>query len=313
LSGPRTEFNRYYREITGRDPADTLLELHVSADVSESGNDAYVLRSTKDGVSVTGSNLRSVYYGVYDLLERRGGCHWFWDGDVVPKRDKLDFSGLDVREEARFEHRAIRYFAHRGLTRFQAEHWGLDDWKTAFTERDAIDLARTMGGRLTIAARDRLLCAYHRCQAGKGPVAEVRERAAVLKSCGELMADVLALHTDYSIAESYDRLDAVEKITNPNFRKVLLENAICSYCFSHQYEAAEHWYRPCINEFADEFVRHAERGDRSRIPLVDMEKYRDAHMYVKTLDEMRPTLPRTQEIYRRTMLALAAAADAVLR
>lgn len=98
MSGPRAEFNRYYREITGRDPADTLLELHVSADVSKSGNDAYVLRSTKDGVSVTGSNLRSVYYGVYDLLERRGGCHWFWDGDVVPKRDRLDFSGLDVRD-----------------------------------------------------------------------------------------------------------------------------------------------------------------------------------------------------------------------
>ena len=83
----------------------------------------------QDSVSITGSNLRSVWYGLYDLLERRGGCHWFWDGDVVPKKDAIDLTNLDVYEEARFEYRAIRYFAHRGLTRFQAEHWGLDDWK----------------------------------------------------------------------------------------------------------------------------------------------------------------------------------------
>ena len=80
-------------------------------------------------VTVTGSNLRSVWYGLYDLLERRGGCRWFWDGDAVPKKESIDLSNLDVYEEARFEYRAIRYFAHRGLTRFQAEHWGLDDWK----------------------------------------------------------------------------------------------------------------------------------------------------------------------------------------
>ena len=59
-----------------------------------------------------------MWYGLYDLLERRGGCHWFWDGDVVPKRDSIDLSNLDVHEEAHFEYRAIRYFAHRGLTRF---------------------------------------------------------------------------------------------------------------------------------------------------------------------------------------------------
>ena len=80
-------------------------------------------------VTVTGSNLRSVWYGLYDLLERRGACRWFWDGDAVPKKESFDLSNLDVYEEARFEYRAIRYFAHRGLTRFQAEHWGPDDWK----------------------------------------------------------------------------------------------------------------------------------------------------------------------------------------
>lgn len=97
--------------------------------MSKSGKDAYTIISIGSGVNITGSNLRSVWYGLYDLLERRGGCHWFWDGDVVPTKESIDLSGLDVREEAHFEWRGLRYFAHRGLTRFQAEHWGPEDWK----------------------------------------------------------------------------------------------------------------------------------------------------------------------------------------
>jgi predicted AAA+ superfamily ATPase len=54
---------------------------------------------------------------------------YFWDGDVVPKRGEIDFAGLDVVEKPRFAYRGLRYFAHRGLHRFQAEHWDLDDWK----------------------------------------------------------------------------------------------------------------------------------------------------------------------------------------
>ena len=47
----------------------------------------------------------------------------------MPKKPSIDLSGLDVHEEAQFEWRGIRYFAHRGLTRFQAEHWGPEDWR----------------------------------------------------------------------------------------------------------------------------------------------------------------------------------------
>ena len=154
----RAEFAKYYRQITGKDAPDGIVKFAIDPKVSKSGRDAYVIKSgaplsgaplsgaQKSGwrasvpaasgrasspapVTITGSNVRSVWYGLYDLLERRGGCHWFWDGDVVPKRDSIDLSNLDIHEEAHFEYRAIRYFAHRGLTRFQAEHWGLDDWK----------------------------------------------------------------------------------------------------------------------------------------------------------------------------------------
>ena len=156
----RAEFAKYYREITGKDAPEGMVSFAIDPKVSKSGRDAYVIKSgwraiksgwraIKSGwrasqpanlgratspapssaVTITGSNVRSVWYGLYDLLERRGGCHWFWDGDVVPKKDSIDLSNLDIHEEARFEYRGLRYFAHRGLTRFQAEHWGPEDWK----------------------------------------------------------------------------------------------------------------------------------------------------------------------------------------
>jgi len=72
---------------------------------------------------------RSTLYAVYDLFRRRAGVEYFWDGDVIPRREQIDFEGLDVLEQPHFAYRGLRYFAHRGLHRFQAEHWDLDDWK----------------------------------------------------------------------------------------------------------------------------------------------------------------------------------------
>ena len=122
------ELHRYWRLVTGDDHV-VPVRLKIDKAISKSGNDAYSIVSRGGVAVITGSNARSVLYGVYDLLERRAGCGWFWDGDRVPKRTAIDVSGLDVHEESRFTWRGIRYFAHRGLTRFQAEHWGLDDWK----------------------------------------------------------------------------------------------------------------------------------------------------------------------------------------
>ena len=125
----QAEFAKYHKAITGREPSPDAIVFAVDPKVSASGKDAYAIKTVGKGVAVTGSNTRSVWYALYDLLERQGGCHWFWDVDVIPKRKTIDFSGLDVREEAHFEYRGIRYFAHRGLTRFQAEHWGEKEWK----------------------------------------------------------------------------------------------------------------------------------------------------------------------------------------
>ena len=124
------------------------------------------------------------------------------------------------------------------------------------------------------------------------------------------MAELLALHTDYSLAESFDRLNAVEPVTNPNFPRVMVENATCHYCASHQYEAAEYWYKPAIREFAEAVSARVAEDDRSPLPKPPrFGEYRDAHMFARQLSEMRPTLPRTRENFRRVLEEFAAAAE----
>ncbi len=97
------------------------------------GTDQYRLLSVsengRDHLILAGGRGRSTLYAVYEFFETRCGCRWFWDGDVVPRRDSIDLTGLNATFTPRLEYRGIRYFAHRGLWRFQAEHWSFDDWK----------------------------------------------------------------------------------------------------------------------------------------------------------------------------------------
>lgn len=98
-----------------------------------SGTDDYcIISKTEENrtlLFLAGGRGRSTLYAVYDFFTRRADCHYFWDGDVIPHKDTIDITGLNVVERPRFEYRAIRYFAHRGLTRFQAEHWDWEEWK----------------------------------------------------------------------------------------------------------------------------------------------------------------------------------------
>lgn len=97
------------------------------------GSDAYRLLSQKEGdrtlLFLLNARPRSLFYAVYRFFELRADCAWFWDGDRIPKGPAPDIGGLDVTESPRFDWRGLRYFAHRSLHRFQAEHWTLDDWK----------------------------------------------------------------------------------------------------------------------------------------------------------------------------------------
>ncbi|NLS94569.1 MAG: hypothetical protein GXX96_20625 [Planctomycetaceae bacterium] len=80
-------------------------------------------------VIVAGGSGRSTIYAVYDFFRLRAGAEYFWDGDRIPRRDSIDLAGLDVLQKPHFNYRGLRYFAHRGLHRFQAEHWDLEDWQ----------------------------------------------------------------------------------------------------------------------------------------------------------------------------------------
>ncbi|OQA84591.1 MAG: Alpha-N-acetylglucosaminidase (NAGLU) tim-barrel domain protein [Lentisphaerae bacterium ADurb.Bin242] len=96
--------------------------------------DGYELVSAADGngrnlLFIAGGRPRSLLYGVYRFFELRADCRYFWDGDIVPARKSIDISGLKVCEKPRFEYRGLRYFAHRSLNRFQAEHWDFPEWK----------------------------------------------------------------------------------------------------------------------------------------------------------------------------------------
>ena len=120
-----------FKPVVGQESEGEGPFVRISVDATGFGGetDAYRIRSAGDGLELVGRNGRSALYAVYDFFRIRCGAAYFWDGDVFAKADRIDFSGLDVLEQSRFEYRACQYFAHRGLTRFNAEHWGFEDWK----------------------------------------------------------------------------------------------------------------------------------------------------------------------------------------
>ena len=97
------------------------------------GTDDYrILSLNVDGQSIlilAGGRTRADHYAVYAYFERFCGCRWFWDGDIIPKRDAIPLENIDVLKTFRFKYRGVRYFAHRSLHRFQAEHWSWTEWK----------------------------------------------------------------------------------------------------------------------------------------------------------------------------------------
>ncbi len=103
-----------------------------SLDIIYGGDNYRMLAIDKNGrtcLIIAGGSGLSTIYAVYDFFRKQAGAEYFWDGDVIPHRDQIQLAGIDIREQPRFEYRGLRYFAHRSLARFQAEHWDLEDWK----------------------------------------------------------------------------------------------------------------------------------------------------------------------------------------
>jgi len=96
-------------------------------------SDAYQIISAEEAgrhlLFIAGGRPRALLYGVYRFFECRADCRYFWDGDIIPVRKGIDLTGMSICEKPRFEYRGLRYFAHRSLKRFQAEHWDFAEWK----------------------------------------------------------------------------------------------------------------------------------------------------------------------------------------
>ena len=112
---------------------DRILDKTIGDFCFRTGTEEYAIQSaTQNGrnlLFLAGARNRALLYAVYHFFEYKKLCFYFWDGDRVVKADDIDITGLDLREKPHFEYRGLRYFAHRSLDRFQAEHWGLEQWK----------------------------------------------------------------------------------------------------------------------------------------------------------------------------------------
>ena len=78
-----------------------------SGDADDLGDDGFRLVSTAARLHVAGSGVRGVLYGVYEVLERFGGCRWWssWH-ETVPRLDALCVPvGLDETQRPAFEMR----------------------------------------------------------------------------------------------------------------------------------------------------------------------------------------------------------------
>lgn len=123
--------------LVGNDAVNSVVaDLYLSMRLEPFGirycTDDYLLRTVEiDGTKYlifAGGRPRSAIYAVYRYFELFCDCRWFWDGDRLTGTE-LKTEGIDLVESPRFDYRGLRYFAHRSLHRFQAEHWSLEDWQ----------------------------------------------------------------------------------------------------------------------------------------------------------------------------------------
>ena len=190
------------------------------------------------------------------------------------------------------------------------------EWNDPFIRRDSIDLARTTCDRLLTLARVSLMAAMHDWREGKIPAEEVQKRVDAYAELLGSMHDMLALHSDYSMYETLEGMNRVEKIQNPDFDRVLIDNASCGYCESHQYELMAHWYEPSLKVFLDWGSDRLDRGDISEFTTPPEFPKTVNGLRGKLLDsklvDLRPTLERTPENYRAAMERAAKAARVVI-
>ncbi|MDX9867853.1 MAG: DUF4838 domain-containing protein, partial [Kiritimatiellia bacterium] len=74
------------------------------------GTDGFLLKTAPPHLVIAGSPVRGTLYGVYELLERHGGCRWYTAAySVIPKHDTFALPSLDERQTPAFAIREDRW------------------------------------------------------------------------------------------------------------------------------------------------------------------------------------------------------------
>ena len=112
---------------TGAQPVRT--EYSFEDPALRNNTDDFSIRGANGVITFAAGNTRGLFYAVYEYFERFCGCRWFYDCDRIPALKTLPVDQVNFVKQFRYQYRGLRYFAHRSLYRFQAEHWDYDDWK----------------------------------------------------------------------------------------------------------------------------------------------------------------------------------------
>ena len=181
--------------------------------------------------------------------------------------------------------------------------------RTSWHSRDAADMARTVGDRLVLEASCQAQQAFFRWRDGKATEDEVIALADATIKFVDLMGRVLALHTDFSLNDTLNRTDEIERIRLPNFDKVFLQNAVNHYCMSHQAEPAVHLYPQMYRIWRDEMVRVIKSGDRAgEMKPKAQGRGLIEKLWEKNLADLKPDMVRNDANWTKTMLDFADAA-----
>ena len=103
------ELEDYLKRITGNGPA---VPVRIVAGDASLGTDGFRLTVKNGGLTIAGGQ-RGVLYGVYEVLERFGGCGWFSSTtEVVPTRARVELpDNLDERHMPAFLMRTMSWQA----------------------------------------------------------------------------------------------------------------------------------------------------------------------------------------------------------
>ncbi len=112
------ELDRHVERMTGARPEPGAFVVTAG----DGTGDGFTIRATNGIVTIAGESPRGALYGVYELLERFGGCGWYapWR-TVVPRRAKLVVpDGTSITERPAFELRQPSWYGVRTNQLFAA-------------------------------------------------------------------------------------------------------------------------------------------------------------------------------------------------